>query len=346
MDLLKPRVGTSFTILNNRQIVFDNTKRLSRIAHRRHYYQRLVLSSLFRVRTVDMLRCHFPFLLPDMPRPAYLTLEFTNYCNLVCPYCSSPLRLRPQGMMSTEVFSRLLKQIKQLRVDRVRIVGNGEPTLHPHFDSMVRELAQVCKFLTIVTNATRLDRDRMINMLRSPLRLIEVSVDSNCKEEYERTRVGASWEKLLSNLKMLRQLRDELHAPALINVRAMIPPSGRATEFDVLQFWEPYGDSVIPQYLHDGRSVKSGDLFVHALPGRYPRCALPLKTFGVLWNGDVPLCDFSATQTGTPDGLRLGNVKEDTLQDLWNHATMKQYREGHRYRDVGKIPICQGCAGA
>jgi len=185
-------------------------------------------------------------------------------------------------------------------------------------------------------------------MLGAPLRLIEVSVDSNCKEKYERMRVGGSFDKLLTNLVLLKQTRNKMNAPALINVRAMIHPSERANESNILEFWRPFGDTVIPQYLQDeglAGEVPTHDLFLHSLPERYPRCTLPLKAMGVMWNGKVPLCDFSEKQTGNPEGLLLGNINDDTLQSLWNHKIMRQYRQGHRSRAVSKIPICQGCVG-
>jgi pyruvate-formate lyase-activating enzyme len=341
-------VSSPFTILNDRQTVFDNTNRLSRISGRHHFYLRFFLSALFRIRLTDMLRQHFAFLLPDMDRPAYVTVEFTNYCDLKCPYCTSPLRLRPQGMMSETVFARLVRQVKDLGVDRVRIVGNGEALLHPRFSNMIGRLAQACRYLTIVTNGQRLDLETITNMLRAPLRLIEVSVDSSCKEKYERMRVGGSFDKLLANLVLLMQTRNKMNAPALINIRAMIHPSERASESNILEFWRPFGDTVIPQYLHDeGRAgeVFTDSLFVHSFPQRYPLCTSPLKAMGVMWNGKVPLCDFSEKQTGIPEGLLLGNIADDTLQILWNHKIMKQYRQGHRDRDVSKIPICQGCVG-
>lgn len=341
-------MSSPFKILNDGQTVFDNTNRLSRIARRRNFYLRLVLSTRSRVRWVDLLRSHFALLLPDMPRPVYITVEFTNICNLRCPYCTSPLHRRPQGMMTEEVFTALVRQVRDFGIDRVRIVGNGEATLHPRFNDMVRRLAPACGYLTLVTNGQRLDRGTITSMLEAPLRLIEISVDSNSKEKYESVRVGASFDKLLANLVTLKQSRDKMKAPALINIRAMIHPSERASESGILDFWKPYGDTVIPQYLHDeGRNgeVLTDALFLHSTPERYPRCTLPLKAMGVMWNGKVPLCDFSEKQTGNPEGLLLGNITEDTLQSLWNHKIMIEYRRGHKDREVARIPICRGCVG-
>jgi MoaA/NifB/PqqE/SkfB family radical SAM enzyme len=345
----RQNVGSPFVVLNNKDTLFDNTNQFSRISYRRNFYFRFVLSALLRIRMADMLRCHFPFLLPDLPRPAFVTVEFTNYCNLQCPYCTSPLALRPQGMMSEEVFAALVRQVEELKVSRVRIVGNGEATLHPRFAWMVTELAKVCGYLTLVTNGQRLDRTTIVEILRAPLRLIEVSVDSSRKDSYERVRLGASYEKLLNNLVLLKEVKRELNAPVLINIRVMIHPSERPGLTAILDHWRDFGDTVVPQFLHDeglaGRT-NTDDLFRHSEPQHYPRCTLPLKALDVCWNGDVPLCDFADKQTGKPGGLLLGNVARNTLQELWNHGIIRQYRQGHRERDPDKMPICRGCVGA
>jgi hypothetical protein len=55
-----------------------------------------------------------------------------------------------------------------------------------------------------------------------------------------------------------------MNAPALINVRAMIHPSERGNESNILEFWKPFGDTVIPQYLEDkglAGEVPTDDLF-------------------------------------------------------------------------------------
>ena len=60
-------------------------------------------------------------------------------------------------------------------------------------------------------------------------------------------------------------------------------------------------------------------------------CAFQVKHLEVNWNGNVPLCSFSAQQIGVP-GLILGNVMKDKICDLWGGEVMHQYREGHYKR--------------
>ena len=77
----------------------------------------------------------------------------------------------------------------------------------------------------------------------------------------------------------------------------------------------------------------------------WPRCTLPFKELKILWNGNVPLCKYSHLQTKDEIGIHLGNVNTDSIVGLWNHPTMKQYRNAHRKRLTSEMPICRGCFG-
>jgi MoaA/NifB/PqqE/SkfB family radical SAM enzyme len=113
----------------------------------------------------------------------------------------------------------------------------------------------------------------------------------------------------------------------------------------VRRFWAPYADTVIPQYLLD---IGGGDLdvFRHRSGelAAFPRCNMPSRAMGILWNGNVPLCGKSYLQTGLPEGLVVGNIHNASLKELWSHPIYVQYRDGHRRRDPTKMPICKGCS--
>ena len=327
--------------------MFDNTRRLARLAYRMSYYARVVCGALGRVTVSTMLRSHFPFALPDGNLPAHLTIEFTNCCNLACPYCTSPLGIRRRGMMDQTTFSILLSQIRECGLPRVRVVGNGEPTLHPHFCEMIRALAVSCRYLNLVTNGQCLDEPMARAILEAPVRLVEVSADSDTKLDYERSRVRGSFERLLANLELLQRLKREMKARTLICVRVMIRPSTKCREREILHYWRRHADVTMSQYLHDYTRVDDPDVFVHdqKRKGSIPRCSLPTKAMIVHWNGRVPICELSQQQTGIPEGLIAGDIHDQSLREIWNSALFVQYRQGHRHRQAGLTPICSGCHG-
>jgi MoaA/NifB/PqqE/SkfB family radical SAM enzyme len=326
--------------------LYDNTRRLARIVYRAPYYAKVSYSAAGRIPIPTMLRSHFPFALRDAKRPAHVTIEFTNYCNLECPYCTSPLGIRRRGMMEQRTFDILVRQIRTFRVARVRVVGNGEPTLHPRFCEMIRELGASCRYLNLVSNGQRLDQAKARAILEAPVRLLEISTDSDSKHAYERSRVRGSFEVLLENLEMLRKLKRDLKSPTLINIRTMIRPSEKEREAEIVKFWRRRADVAMPQYLHDYTRGNDADVFSHVQKqGLIPRCSLPTKAMCVHWNGRVPICELSQQQTGIPEGVIAGDIHKQCLAEIWNSPLFVQYRAGHRTRRTDLTPICRGCVG-
>lgn len=332
----------------SRRPVFDNSDRIARILNRLNAYKRLSWHMWRRgVPAREILRTQFPTIEPNPDRPALVSVEFTNYCDLRCIYCTSPLGLRPRGFMARETFERFLEGVRQLGVRRVRVVGNGESTLHPEFTSFISALGSVGPYVSLLTNGQwKCSEDIIMAMLEAPVDMVEFSVDGGNKEDYEKSRLNGIFERLIENLKLLNSSKKTLRSRTITNIRLMLRPSERAAEKQLMAFWQNYADTVMPQYvLARKHLVYSEDIYSPAQfqNHSYPKCAAPFKALEVNWNGNVPLCSNSAQQVGAP-GLILGNVLTDMLGDLWNGSMMKQYREGHYRREISKIPICKGCS--
>jgi MoaA/NifB/PqqE/SkfB family radical SAM enzyme len=333
-----------FTPFENRK--FNNTNRMARVLSRFKLYSKLLLATRGKIPLASLIRKQFPFLFSDAIAPPALSVELTNYCNLACTYCSSPLKLRPQGMMEPITFSNLVRQVKECGISWVDLCGNGEPTLHPNFAQYVRQLASATKFVSLTTNWHRIDEEIAYSVLQAPVNLIHISVDGGNKEDYESMRIGGNFERLLQNLTLLNQLKKKTDSSTMIDIRLMLRPSQFKDEQRLQNFWRPYGDVVSNQYVLNvdkGRSGSYGMDTVLYKPGA--RCTLPFKILDVNWSGNVPLCTYSRRQTGNPDGLAIGNINHTSLSEIWNGQIIKQYREGHRHRKEELLPICQGCKG-
>jgi MoaA/NifB/PqqE/SkfB family radical SAM enzyme len=329
--------------------LFDNADRVARILYRLGAYRRLSWHMWRRgVPAREIFRTQLPLIEPKPHVPALVTVEFTNYCNLRCVYCTSPLGLRPRGFMPRETFERFLEGVRQLGVSRVRVVGNGEPTLHPEFTSFIRALSRTVPYVSVLTNGQWKYPTEIINaMLESPVSMVEISVDGSNKDGYEKSRLGGLFERLLENLTSLKTSKRTLRSQTITNLRLMLRPSERAVEKQLMAFWSNYADTVMPQYVvarkhltHKEDVYTSAQFHNHS----YPKCSAPFKSLEVTWDGNVPLCSLSAQQIGAP-GLILGNVMTAMLGDLWNGNVMHQYREGHYKREASKMPICKGCTG-
>ena len=329
---------------------FHNTNRVARILYRLNAYGRLSLNMLsYGIPPSDILRSQFPYVQPNPSAPVQATVEFTNYCNLRCVYCTSPLGLRPRGFMNEAVLNKVVEDLSELGVHRVRVIGNGEPTLHPNFGSFVSKLCGVVPYVTVLTNGQwKRPQDTIAHVLAGPVRMVEVSVDAGDKEGYEASRVGGSFQRLLENLTALKAEKQIQSSKTVTNIRLMIRPSELSRSQELTAYWKQFGETVMIQHIVERKKLSyKEDVYqpVEFSSNSYPRCSQPFNSLYINWNGDVPLCSLSSQQVGEP-GLIIGNVSHTSLTEIWNGKTMRQYREGHLTKNPEQMPICKGCVGA
>jgi len=250
--------------------------------------------------------------------------------------------------MSEKTFSNFVSGLRESEISRVHIVGNGEPTLHPHFEDYVNKVAESVKYLSLVTNGQWKKESISHSLLRAPVDLIIVSVDGSDKSTYEKSRPKGNFERLLYNLRQLKDLKVKLQSTSLINIRLMLRPSQEKIKKTLIKYWKHFGDVVTEQKVFKIESMDyEEDVYIplHRNKGTYPKCTELFNNLSVHWNGDVLLCGALEFRKDVPKPL-LGTINEHTPAQLWKMPLLRQYRRGQRYRELDKIPICRGCQGS
>ena len=136
-----------------------------------------------------------------MVRPiTYAYLETTNYCNLDCSFCNRSDVIGPLKHMSLENWGKLLDGIKHHPIEEAKLMGMGEPFLHPQFDDVVKKFKEVFPecFLIVSTNCQYNINEKFQESLKY-IDMLYFSIDGY-KEHYERDRESAKWSKLIKFL--------------------------------------------------------------------------------------------------------------------------------------------------
>ena len=132
-----------------------------------------------------------------MDKITYAYLETTNYCNLDCSFCNRDEVIGPLKHMSLEDWGKLLDGIKHHPIEEAKLMGMGEPMLHPQFDEvcrMFKETFPKCK-LIVATNCQYNINDKFRECMKY-IDMLYFSIDGY-KESYERDRAPAKWKKLI-----------------------------------------------------------------------------------------------------------------------------------------------------
>ena len=136
----------------------------------------------------------------------YAYLETTNYCNLQCSFCNRDEVIGALQHMPLSKWGKLLDSIKHHPIKEVKLMGMGEPMLHPQFDEVCRMFKETFPnaFLIVATNCQYPIREgsKMRTKFENCMNYIDLlyfSIDGYM-ESYERDRSPAKWSKLISFL--------------------------------------------------------------------------------------------------------------------------------------------------
>ena len=328
--------------------LINNANRIAKIVDQFGAYRKLFANALInKVPIKELLITQFPFSFKDYHKPPIVSIELTNFCNLKCVYCPNPIGLRPRGYMSATTFQRLLISLEETKISRLRIVGNGENTLHPQFAKYAERLAKKCKFISMVSNGQWENINMPEILLSIPFNVIEISVDVGSAKEYENNRIGGNYERLIKNLEKLKKLKKRSNDKTQINIRLMIRPSQVDLKKKYMKFWKKYADTVMPQYVTQIKGTNYyTDIFIptHRSLNAIPKCSLIFKNLEIRWTGQVLLCGSSVYQYCS-GGLELGNINTDSIDALWNNEVIKKFRNGHRKKNYSEIEMCRSCQG-
>lgn len=139
----------------------------------------------------------------------WLQIEVSSLCNRSCPYCAASCLSgqRETGLMDRETFECLRPSLGSAGL--VYLQGWGEPLLHPELWSMIRQVKAAGAVAGFTTNATLLDASSGLEIIRSGVDVVAVSLAGADPSTQERLRPGCGLARIdaaLASLKNLKRL--------------------------------------------------------------------------------------------------------------------------------------------
>ncbi|WP_456368430.1 radical SAM protein [Thermococcus sp.] len=133
--------------------------------------------------------------------PFLIVWNFTNMCNFRCKHCYQRADKPLPSELSLEEKLDLVDQLDKAGVAAVAISG-GEPTIHPHFLRIVKELSSRGIHTSVATNGwTFADMENLKKAVEAGIKYVEVSVDSAKPEKHDEFRgIPGAWEHAVKTL--------------------------------------------------------------------------------------------------------------------------------------------------
>jgi SynChlorMet cassette radical SAM/SPASM protein ScmE len=306
--------------------------------------------------------------------PLNVCLAITNKCNLRCKHCLGSNSRHEPDLTTSELLG-VIQQLKELKVLNIAIFG-GEPLAREDFFDILDALSKIRVNLTINTNGTLITRDIAHRLSGFPIKSYMVSLDGSSSEVNDLLRGRGSFDAAMEGMRNLMAENCRVSTSTtvmrsnqgdLMNIARLAKSLGvyqaRFNNIECVGNAACFRDSLIMkpaekfESLNEARSLKSafggfltGSLF-QVVDLMDEIAVHPKETFPM----QISSCGAATTKCAIrPDGwvtpceivwdTKAGNLREQSLYDIWHHSpVMQAFREPIEIKE-GDIPECKGCA--
>lgn len=271
-------------------------------------------------------------------------IEINNTCNIDCAMCQTSLSTRKKGKIKPEMLERIFDRLGPYAIDGVELHTIGDPLANPNLPMVLDNLRKRSLTTAITTNGLMLGRH--VDTIREYLDVVialTFSIDGASKETYERIRLGGKWEQLLGSLELAREkLADRLP----IHVSTVVSGDNRHEIGDlIVRFRDYVGDPATHMHFGVLNSLSPDNAYFDKfnLFSKYTK-----KNVGCHFvsgeslffhiNGDVSICcrDYDGS-------LVVGNVMEQSIEDIVRADKLRAIQGAHEDGDVSSIKLCDSC---
>ncbi len=273
--------------------------------------------------------------------PRDVGIEITNVCNARCCYCplyqdnENSLKYA-RGYMDMQLFQKIIDEISDWPGwISIYLNNGGEPLL----DRIFKERIEYCykkgmsEKIIMQTNAEFLTEEYARILLDAGVGYIFPAFDGATKETYEKHRVNCHFENVLNNIRRFAAMRDEGDYGTSIQVKFM---RTKLNESELLQTYHIFNEFLSPEldhfqeeYAHtwnEKHMKRKGIALTDINSSKIVReCRMAHSYLPIFRNGDVGACSLDYNHEVF--GRALGNVKTDSLLEIWNGEDFSKLRK-------------------
>ena len=294
-----------------------------------------------RERLADILPLATPFTIYIDPSSA---------CNFKCSFCCHSMTpdhfkrsgFKPQ-IMDFELFCDAIDQMKGFP-DKIKMLSLflvGEPLLNKRLPDMIAyaKESMIADRIFLTTNGSLLTKQVSSTLVDSGLDEILISIEALDTEKYrEIASFNIDYELFVDNVRDLYENRKNCKVFVKIVDTAI-------NKEEVEKFHSLYDEICDLAYIEAVMPVFEGvDYSNNKFPetnkiGRQIEiCTRPFFTMSVHPNGNVGCCivDYS-------EEIVFGNVKEQSLVDIWNGIQFNDFRRTHLRKQKQSLTVCDNC---
>lgn len=269
--------------------------------------------------------------------PLAICLETINLCNLRCTMCAYndmvAKKTRPVAKMKFPLFKKIIDEAAPF-VELVYLHILGEPLLHPQMFKFIQYAKKKGIKVGFSTNVMLLDKAKSKKLLSSGIDYIILAMDGATKETYEKIRVGGHFKQVEKNIKTFLQMKKKIKKPPFVVIQFIRVPENEKEADLFSKKWRGKGADAI----RIKNIIPARDKDRHGKPQTAPYCFHIFCQLNILSDGTVVACCEDVHGY-----YPLGNVKNQSLKEIWNGPKMRTLRRKNFQKKREEINICKTC---
>jgi MoaA/NifB/PqqE/SkfB family radical SAM enzyme len=292
---------------------------------------------------------------PTPPVPKSVKIELTGRCDFQCFFCASHTRPREKSDMPWEVYTRRVRELRELGVEQLGMFYLGESFLCDWLSEAIRYAKRECgyPYVFLTTNGRLATAARVRECMLAGLDSLKFAV--NCCGPAQLHAVArvepGEFHVIVRNIRDARRVRDEIeretgHRCGLYASSLLYDESQRSRMNPVLLDILPYVDEHywLPLFGYPGTAATA--TASRLAPAAADRAEIKLKPLPcwplfkeghITWDGRLSACclDHAAR-------FHMGNLGETPFLEAWHSPAFQQLREAHLRQDV-RGTACENC---
>ena len=306
----------------------------------------------------------------DRPPVFHLQLSVTNACNLQCVHCYREESKAFRNELSVEEMIALFEQFKAFvdkrGMDGLITFGGGEPLLRRDLGLLSRVAHSMGLAVRIISNGV-LSAKQAESLADWGIRLVQVSLDGATAEVHDRVRGAGNFEKALEGCRHLVAAGIHVnHKVTLIKgfndhqISEFVALANRE-RVPVLTFAHliPIGaGSQLLTHTPDEHRQIFEAIAAECARSEYTKVEFREPGYDrmLAWSRHYPYVSSEGRShlaidadgtlyTSRRMGERIGNIRETSLEEIWEHPLMVSLREGKFEGKCGSCELFSVCGG-
>ena len=282
--------------------------------------------------------------------PNTVILELINRCDLECAMCFQGYRNdAKKHTLDDKILDKIFQDFKENNLNSL-MFSASEPLLYKRIEK-VFDRAKRANIMDIFlfTNGTLLNEKNINLILKSPITRLFVSIDAATQETYDKIRVPVSKKKLADNKRLLKleinikrfiELREKNKKQLPLVRTSFVAMNDNKSEIsEFISKWESIVDTVeIQKKVIPFRTFEEAkeNSYKNENKGRQYSCNEPWGQITIYSDGAVSPCCATFGRN-----LPIGNIKKNSLKEIWNGNKMKEIR--NNFHNNTPHSVCKTC---